>query len=191
MNQQNTDMQATMSRLKRIEVLNRVLIAGVIVALAAAGTGIVLGQYPGKRDKVSAKRVEAEVVDVEKIVLHDIDLIGRVLLTATDDGAGMAIYDSEHRLRATFAVTPTGPVLTMRDEGGAMRMKLFAGEDQSTITLHDPDGRSRAVLAVVENGPSLILADSGGHTRVRLDTLYDVPTLRMTDDNGEVLYLKP
>ncbi|MFQ5876916.1 MAG: hypothetical protein ACE5JH_04375 [Acidobacteriota bacterium] len=191
MSHERTDTGTVEDRLRRLEKRARLTTIGLLVALALAAAGLAMGRVARAFGTIEAGEVRARVVRAEKVVIHDLDLVDRVLLTATDDGAGIALYDLQHRQRGTFAMTTIGPIFTLRDESGKTRVRLYSEGEQSALVLGDAGGRARVALAAVRNGPSFTLTDPDGDPRVRIDVLGDGPTLRLTGASGETLFERP
>jgi hypothetical protein len=131
-----------------------------------------------------------DTVQAQKFVVVDAGGKRRAVLTVSESGPGLGLFDENGTVRAVLAISKHGSYVLWADERGKMRAMLRVGNDGPGLGLYDENGRQRAVLTVFKDGPALVLADENA-PRAGLAVSKDGPGLTLLDENGEPIWSAP
>jgi len=101
------------------------------------------------------------------------------------------LEDEKGKVRATLAMTGTGPILWLSDENGKQRATLGAFEVGPVLFLNDETGTTRVSLAAFKEGPALALGSKNGGAAATLNVRENRPSLALYDVNGESIWSAP
>lgn len=88
-----------------------------------------------------------------------------VMLSASDDHAGVGLANSKGRLQTHLYVSDKASAFLLDDENGGERITLFADNDDASISLKDAEQRERMFLTVANDRSRVVLTDAGNEVR--------------------------
>ena len=126
---------------------NRRLLAGVVLAVVLAVSGLGVAKKALKLTKTlpasQALEVGAsqKVIRATQIILEDENGKTRVALDVVENFAGLSLSDENGKTRAQLGVSKVGPGLFLRDENGKNRVSLGMSKEGTVLSLSDENGK--------------------------------------------------
>jgi hypothetical protein len=102
------------------------------------------------------------------VLLILVDRAGVGVLHGTVEASKFILEDSGRKTRATLALDPDGPALTLYDKDQQQRIELgfLEGEAHPLLVFDDADGRRRSGLGLNQDTPVFAMGDLSGGSRV-------------------------
>jgi hypothetical protein len=144
------DMATLQQRVDSLEMANRRLRIGGLIALVLLGIGCTLAQR-------SPRTLEAD-----RFILRDAKGDIRGGLTVGPNGPALELYDSNRTLRLTLSISKGIPGLTLKDANGTGTVVLADVPSGPGLVLYDRAGNPRAQFDVGTSGPRLYVEDDKG-----------------------------
>jgi hypothetical protein len=178
--------------LARAKRRNRLLLAGVLLAVVLLAVGATTPGVASREDVVKAKQ----------FILVDVNDKTRAELSVTAMGPVLGLFDKKGIARAILSVPEDGPGLSLSNENGKIRAILSVPEDGPMLYLYDESGKAHTGLVMFKDGSSLNLSDKNGKTRATLGRsqtttpdgktiTYPESSLLLFDPNGNVIWMAP
>ena len=168
-------------RLEAVEQDNRRYRRAAALAVVVAGGALVTGQapVPNVPEEIRAKR----------FALVDEAGATRVALQQAPDGAaGLVLYDTGRRVRASVSLDRAGvPTMALSDATGAGRVLAVVGEGETALTLKARDGKTAVRLSADPLAPRVALADDAGTDRLWVAVRRGSPAIQFLDRQGRAM----
>jgi hypothetical protein len=141
-------LEARLANLERRCRALTILLVGVVllgVVAAFAGAQQIIPQLP---------------LRLQQLEIVDLNGNTRVIVGSVQNAFGVFVVDPAGQPRATLSDAPEGPMLSVANAGGNIR--LLAARQGTDITLRDANGAVRALVTAAQVGAQIELHAPGG-----------------------------
>ena len=108
------------------------------------------------------------------------------------EAAEFRLVDKAGRVRATLAMTRSGPRLAMMHDDGAVGLELTLAPDGPSLRLADEDGQTRLFLGATRDAARIGLADGTGKQRLYIGVgQRGKPTVSVYDARQRTVWTSP
>jgi hypothetical protein len=195
-------IMTTEERLEKLERRNRLLLIGLVLAVAVFVLGALADEKTFNIIRANRFILEGEngklraVLEVDKsgstsLSMRDENEKIRTILSVSKDELGLYLYNENEKPRTILSMSKNEPGLMLLDENGKERAMLSIKNNSPGLSMFDADGKNRAMLRIFENMPGLSLRDENGKNRVMLSVFKNEPSLYLLNADGQTRWRTP